>query len=131
MYKRACYQQLDQRIILGAGIEVRELGYAVAVGCVISLIGFFIVGIIAAVIGVAVGAGVAFLFRCLHKGGPGYAFSRLYGAGLLEYLPPEIRPRYLVPLPERRNEDGSFRLSPVSGEDNVDGDEYARQFFGR
>ena len=132
MYERTCYQKLDEPIVVWMGVEYREVVMAVAAGFATGLVTALFLGFVGLFVGFAVGAGMLSLFRYLHKGGPGYVFTRIYRKGLLEFLPPGIRPRHLLPIPpEARGRNGRFRLSPVSSKDPADGAEDARKYFGR
>lgn len=131
-FERTCYQKLDEPILVWMGLEFRQIVLGISAGAGTAFVAAFIfhLGILGLLLGFGVGAGILFLFRFIRSGGPGYIFSRLYRAGLLELLPPGIRPRYLLPLPPV-GRDGRFRLSPVQGEERNEGISNARKYYGR
>ena len=134
MFERPCYQKLDEPVLVWAGLEFREVAIGIGLGMGTALVASLSLGLglVGLLLGFALGGGVLCLFRALRTGGPGYVFSRIYRAGLLEFLPAGIRPRYLIPLPRwGKGNEGRFRLSPVSSEDTTDGADDARKYYGR
>lgn len=131
MIERSCYQKLDEPVLVWLGLEFHEIAVAIGAGAGSAMLSAFLLGLgfLGILLGVAVGGGLLGLFRALHRGGPGYVFSRLYRSGILETLPRGLRPRCLLPLPGRGRQ-ARFHLSPVLGEvREVNPD--AVRYFGR
>lgn len=132
MYERRSYQRLGQPVLVWLGLEFREIATAIGGGAAVAVLFGFILGLglVGIVMGFATGAGLVVLFRSLRTGGPGYVLAAAYRAGLLEFLPAGIRPRYILPLggPGRR---GRVYLSPRIETEPSHGDSDARRYFGR
>ncbi len=132
MLERPCYQKLDEPVLVWLGLEFREISIALGVGAGSSIIAGFVLGLgfPGVLLGFGIGGGLLAFFRSLHAGGPGAVFGRLYQMGLVEWLPPGLRPRHLLPLPVLRR-GGTFRLSPVESESRTKGELHVRRYFGR
>lgn len=130
MYRRRCYQKLDEPVLVWPGVEFGELALSLAIGfgggLVIGLSGLGFLGL---VLGVPAGAAVASIFKLLRRGGPGYFFSQVYRSGVLDLLPPGWGPPHLVPapLPGRPRR---FHLSAIAGDRERD-NSFTRRYFGR
>lgn len=132
MLEKRCYQRLDEPVLVWLGLEFREIAFSLGMGAGTALLGGFLLGLgfIGVLAGFGTGAGFLFLFRGMKTGGPGYIFAKCYRLGLVEYLPPALRPRHLLPLPAARR-GGVFQLSPCVGEPSSNGAPDARIYFGR
>ncbi len=132
MYERMAYRKLDQPVIVWLGLEFREVGLAIGGGAAVAIGAGFVLGLGLAgiLMGFATGAGLAVLFRSLRSGGPGHVFAALYRAGVFEFLPADMRPRHLLPLP-RSARGGSFCLNPRIETEGRHGDPDALRYFGR
>lgn len=130
MYRKRCYQKLDEPVLVWPGVEFGELALSLAVGCGGGLVaGVFGLGFLGLVLGVPAGTGVALIFKFLRRGGPGYFFSRVYRSGALSLLPPGWGPPHLVPAP-LPGLPRTFHLSAV-GEEEQNGRYFSRRYFGR
>jgi len=130
MYRKRCYQKLDEPVLVWPGVEFGELALSLAIGFGAGLvIGVFGLGFLGLVLGVPGGAAVAMFFKLLRRGGPGYFFSRVYRSGVLSLLPPGWGPPHLVPAPIP-GQLRQFQLSAV-GEEEQNGRYFSRRYFGR
>lgn len=130
MYRKRCYQKLDEPVLVWPGVEFGELALSLAVGFGIGIVlGLLWLGFLGLVLGIPAGAGVATVFKVLRRGGPGYFFSRVYRSGALSLLPPGWGPPHLVPAP-LPTEPRRLRLSAVP-EDDAHGRHFSRRYFGR
>ncbi len=131
MQEKACYQKLDEPVLVWLGLEFREVAASIGSGAAVAILSGILAGLGFAgiVAGVGVGLGLIALFRSLRSGGPGYVFARLYRLGVLEWLPAGIRPIQLLSL--QRHSTGRFRWSPVEGEPSKEEIRDRRRYFGR
>lgn len=129
-YEKACYQKLDEPVLVWMGLEFGEVATSVLAGAAVAILSGFALqlGFAGVVAGFGTGAGLLTLFRSLRRGGPGYVFSRLYRLGFLEWLPAGLRPPHLLPIPRH---EPRLRMSPVEGEPDESARRDHRKFFGR
>lgn len=130
MYRKRCYQKLDEPVLVWPGVEFGELVLSLLIGIGGGLVvGILWLGFLGLVVGVPGGAAIATFFKFLRRGGPGYFFSRVYRSGVLSLLPAGWGPRHLVPapLPGRPRR---FHLSAIAGERDH-GKHFSRKYFGR
>lgn len=130
MYRKRCYQKLDEPVLVWPGVEFGELALSLAIGFGVGItLGLFGLGFLGLVLGVPAGAAVATGFKLLRRGGPGYVFSQVYRSGVLGLLPPGWGPPHLVPAPlpgsPRR-----FHLSAIA-RDPEHGSSFSRRYFGQ
>jgi len=130
MYRKRCYQKLDEPVLVWPGVEFGELALSLVIGFGGGLaLGVLGLGFLGLVLGVPTGAAVAMGFKQLRRGGPGFVFSRVYRAGTLSLLPPGWGPPHLVPahLPWKPRR---IHLSAVAG-GRENGNDFSRRYFGR
>ncbi|MBI2901128.1 MAG: hypothetical protein HYY17_13170 [Planctomycetes bacterium] len=130
MYRKRCYQKLDEPVLVWPGVEFGELALSLAIGFGAGLcIGLFGLGFLGLVLGVPGGAAIAMGFKFLRRGGPGYFFSRVYRSGFLSLLPPGWALPHMIPapLPGRPRR---CHLSPIRGDEDH-GKYFSQRYFGR
>ena len=122
MRVRKCFRELDQPVlVLKQLYQVHELLLVCAAGfgaVILSavLFGMGLWGVIAmSVSTILVVSGLTRFFQMLRKGTPGHVQAKLHRWGILNLLPPGIRPRYLIPAPGLFSDQRKIRLMPIEG----------------
>ena len=123
MKVRRCFRELDAPVlVLKQLYQLHELITVCLAGLATVIIGTFLFGvglwgiIVIGISATGVVAGLTHFFQMLRKGAPGHVRARLHRMGVLDLLPPGIRPRYLIPSPGLFSKQRFVRLMPVEGD---------------